>query len=420
MRNDETEIHDTFAHLDLANHLIVSAPLASSGDIYHVAAVLILLKSLEKKLPTVLLTYDTKPTDDGKAVPSNVKHVKTYHHAVQRSAGFLKGLGFGKQCETRDIGGDVKAYYVTTREAALVSFLRQDFPARSYVDQRSCTGIISWHIRETKFENTTSILRDGFKRWENEDYFSKGDVLNIKKYSNDAINGITKKFENRPFVVIQIRQSSGQGANNEHHVGVILLYADSRVAGNTGYSDCLYFKPFSSKSNKEMLSAEQQDSETQKDLAKFFHLQLLLKLFELPNCKGIIGNTSGTLDIAAFIGHKVFNIHHLDPEKKIDYQDYRLFMQMVFLAIQLRFEWERYGDKSDPNQENALLINLLKWINTGEKPCLPKKSLPAGASLTCFSSVKSSTAAPRELPFWQNLKAETDRSFESLTIKSAL
>lgn len=53
---------------------------------------------------------------------------------------------------------------------------------------------------------------------------------------------------------------------------------------------------------------------------------------------GIIGGTSGTLDVAAFMGIRVFNIHEFkdaskSSDKLIPYQDYRILLQAQFMTI---------------------------------------------------------------------------------------
>ena len=75
-------------------------------------------------------------------------------------------------------------------------------------------------------------------------------------------------------------------------------------------------------------------SEFTYDYGKLLHLQLFLTLKETEGAiqlKGIIGNTSGTLDLAALIGHRVFNIHTLGSQHQ--YQDCRVIMQQEFLTL---------------------------------------------------------------------------------------
>ena len=53
----------------------------------------------------------------------------------------------------------------------------------------------------------------------------------------------------------------------------------------------------------------------------------------MENLKGIIGNTSGTLDLAAFLGHKVYNCHEFDDT--LNYQCVRILIQSEFLTVEL-------------------------------------------------------------------------------------
>jgi hypothetical protein len=44
---------------------------------------------------------------------------------------------------------------------------------------------------------------------------------------------------------------------------------------------------------------------------KLYHLEFLLQLSKKENVKGIIGNTTDCLDLAAFIGYNVVNFHQI-------------------------------------------------------------------------------------------------------------
>ena len=116
-------------------------------------------------------------------------------------------------------------------------------------------------------------------------------------------------------------------------------------------------------------------SEKVTDYGKLLHLQLLLtfKEEEEIQLKGIIGNTSGTLDLAAFIGHRVFNIHTLGPSQ-LRYQDCRVIMQQEFFTL----GFYKKEEEKELMQELQLLITapdlqtpdatlLRQWIE-GQKP----------------------------------------------------
>eukprot|EP00731_Ephydatia_muelleri_P037649 Em0528g5a len=107
------------------------------------------------------------------------------------------------------------------------------------------------------------------------------------------------------------------------------------------------------------------------DYGKLLHLQLLLTLKEEEEAiqlKGIIGNTSGTLDLAAFIGHRVFNIHILGQPSPHQYQDCRVIMQQEFFT--LGFYQKEHEEK--------LMQELQQWIE-GQSP--PAKKIEGNPNL---------------------------------------
>ncbi|CAO5682664.1 MAG: hypothetical protein HEEMFOPI_01737 [Holosporales bacterium] len=99
------------------------------------------------------------------------------------------------------------------------------------------------------------------------------------------------------------------------------------------------------------------------DYGKFYHLRLLLKLTEMQNLK-IIGNTSGTLDLAAFLGHNVYNLHIWDAS--VNYQCARIIIQSTFLTLDLISK--DFLSQLEPTNKDW---KLLKWL-TGEKQKINK------------------------------------------------
>jgi len=93
------------------------------------------------------------------------------------------------------------------------------------------------------------------------------------------------------------------------------------------------------------------------DMAKLVHLELFLRLYDRRNeiqLLGIIGNTSGTLDLLSLIGHNVFNIHNFKAKPIFDYQDYRMFLQTSFLAVE--------------REDNVkLLENIVPWLQAARE-----------------------------------------------------
>lgn len=72
---------------------------------------------------------------------------------------------------------------------------------------------------------------------------------------------------------------------------------------------------------------------------KLAHLYLLLALYQKRDklrLRGVVGNTSGTLDLAALLGHCVLDIHNFQSQslaRVLNYQTYRLLMQFPWIAV---------------------------------------------------------------------------------------
>ena len=74
--------------------------------------------------------------------------------------------------------------------------------------------------------------------------------------------------------------------------------------------------------------------------AKLAHLHLLLELYHARvalRLRGVVGNTSGTLDLAALLGHSVLDLHNFQQLKtstqSIGYQSYRLMIQTPWMFV---------------------------------------------------------------------------------------
>jgi hypothetical protein len=152
------------------------------------------------------------------------------------------------------------------------------------------------------------------------------------------------------------------------------------------------------------------------DYGKLFHLEFLLQLFKIKNLIGIIGNTSGCLDLAAFIGHNVLNLHQF--HSKFNYQSYRIFLQSSFLIVEYfeedaikkalldrRRNWTNFSDKII--NENIPIAG--KWINrTPNTPTFPDKLL---ASVQKVQVDKKGFIDLHQIINWQDGKPEKRKIF---------
>lgn len=298
------------------------APVDSSGDIYQLLAFTILSIRERKQVPPILLTYDNDKTKK----------------QVERSYNFASLLGYEGYFYKMRVPYNNSTQPVS-RQRQLIDKLK-DREINWYIDNRLSTTIISDCIREYGFNNVTDIIRGGLKEW-NINLLGENNNEKINKYVESQIAAIKKVYNktNNPTIVIHYRYSGAANKKQnmcelvplmidwlkQDNYNLVCIYTDSRKKKAARFNNInVHIEPF-----------KDAKSDNSVDTSKLYHLKLLIRLFEERRdigLVGIIGNTSGTLDLAALIGHNVFNIHKFSTP--ITYQDYRIMLQTPFLNIQ--------------------------------------------------------------------------------------
>lgn len=323
-------------------------PIASSGDIYHNIAAIQLALRLGNKVPINYLT------EDNEEIKTQVKRAKLLTDA----------LGFN--CFTPLHVDHVKNY---NRPSAKQTQLEKKLIEKKviwYLDSRLSTSLISSFIARNDFNQAARILRIGFKQYANN--ISITEKQSVDNFVNHQIENIKKSIHpQKPLVIIHNRCSNTANKKQDlstvmpgiveflqhQQCNVIIIHADS--SRHQPFKDIVSIQPFT------------ENNITGKDLGKICHMALLLKLYEeTENFKiaGIIGNTSGTLDLAAFIGFKVLNLHSFSRKEgdtvstQIKYQDWRVLLQQYFMNV------INIDDVllCKPNEQNLLLNNISKWL----------------------------------------------------------
>lgn len=352
--------------------VMAMAPINSSGDIYHMLAFTILSLHHKKFVPLIMLTYD-KPAST--AVVPDLGYISTGDQ-VKRAYNFVSTLGYKDYFRVLQIDSSGASYQARRQEQLEAALKKEGY--KCYFDHRLSTTIISNHYEKYGFDETTKVLRAGLNQWEVS--YNEASATNnlckkkVEAYVEARLKEIKQRLQlqpSKPTVILHIRYA-GKGANGiqntdfsyfqhltnflQQHYNLIAIYADARKrGGGTLTNVSVQIKPF-----RDVIINDEID------LSKNVHLRLLLGIFEIRdtiNLRGVIGTTSGTLDIAAFIGHKVLNIHCFS--NPINYQDYRLFLQSTFLSIQERIE----GNEGYTSQTNT----CVKWLDTKQPSvvCLP-------------------------------------------------
>jgi hypothetical protein len=461
------------------------APVNCSGDVYHMLAFVILSLHYRTQIPPIFLTYDKPPS---KSIIQKQTELTTGDQ-VRRAINMTFWLGYKNCFVQRDI--PYNSAQPVARQTSLENMFNQ-LQVTDYIDHRLSTSIVADHFIRYGFEQTTNILRSGFRN-RNTNQELHQDYQFVDQYIRTQIDPVIKRISGNQQSTIIIHQRISDKSNSAQTLSsivprivaelklrqfnIIAIYTDGRSKGHKNLPNVdISFCPFQDtrdyaqtfilkdKQYKYILSYShniylswhnrkvgwfiacfnfkksvilngfienliREDeykwlnyvldilSKTpinvaeiteivrsnigfKRDLGKLAHLELLLRLYDLResiNLKGVIGNTSGTLDLATFIGHRVFNIHHFDnPSRGITYQDYRLLLQMSFLTV----------ERSD-NIIDILLNNLLIWLNN-PKQCrqplyLASSTIPSPLSEKGFYFLSSVKKMPMNnvSEYWQ-------------------
>ncbi|MAH61340.1 MAG: hypothetical protein CMF42_03520 [Legionellales bacterium] len=285
---------------------IYTPVLRSSGDVYHIAAFLILNDLYDYD---VFFAYD-----------------QTTLSSVQRSIYFLQQLGYKANLGLIDS----QAHHYYPRHKDVRSYLRQG--SKKAIDQRMLTLMISTHIlkdgKKTVTQKIKEVLLDPKYLKVQQSYFFK-----ITDWIREIRTSVIKQLNQRPFVILHHRCS--KYANKQQtledfwgkyklflksidYTWVMIMVSDQP---NRTHDQCIY--AFGPKGIPSVLE-------------KFCHIHLIHTIAALPHCLGIVGSTSGTLDILALTGLNIVNIHLFSKTTAVgncSNQDFRLLSQSLWQHI---------------------------------------------------------------------------------------
>jgi hypothetical protein len=379
-------------------------PMNSSGDSYHILAYLILSLSHQKTVPAILLTYD------GVAEIRDTESKMNSYTQVQRTMHFARVLGYGNYFKTAFIDTGT-CQRENNRQSKLEEYLGTT-EYTHYIDQKALTTIISDHFRLSR-DSTAQRLRDGFNKYSPQ-YLSQYACTQLVKKARDEVQRIGANPN--PLVVMHVRYSSK--ANEKQNMEDGAIGKLSNYVKSKGYNVWFIFTDGRKSGSFKSLGANRTDpfpfiTTDNKDNGKYFHLQLLLNLRTLPNLRGIIGNTSGTLDLAGFLGHNVYNLHNV--QQAFDYQSCRILIQSSFLTVErlnfdlleiaLRDHQGKLGEFSDATAQ-VHLPRLNNWMTGFQRV--------DARIVTSRSTINSYNAGYRELFFVKKLLGNLFDPLQSL------
>lgn len=303
---------------------IYCPPVNSSGDIYHIATYLIMCRVMEQDVPTTVLYYDNE---------KNIMQAK-------RSKWFLNALGFVnvflEQLE-------YSSGHAPVRSAKAVVAV-QAYSEKA-VDQKTTTSLISY-ANLMYGKSLTNLVREFIL----DRTLARTKGLPAYQWANERVNSATKalRLHQTNFVVLNLRNSK-DGANASQNLTDQQLKVISKSLAKEG---CALVILDVGSTQGEVFSNRYSTSEYANSIAinafpeietlgskysKFPHIQLLQQFSRLDTFKGVIGNTSGTLDIAAFMGIRSLCIHRFKAESTrniiVPYQDLRILLQANIMSV---------------------------------------------------------------------------------------
>ena len=273
-----------------------------------------------------------------------------------RGRRFLAGLSFGN---VKVLRFESKSYQPAPRLKSSLDAV--EGYSESAVDQKTTTSLISHYVMLYGDFITKSIFKHIA------DLSMKKKALPAYTWANEQIINIIKKLDivNKNFVIINLRASIK--ANKDQDFTRPQLYKLARalklqdiqmVILDVGSEEGMWFskRQEADFASNMAISVFPDIEGLHRNFGKFPHIFLLQQLSRFNTCLGVIGNTSGTLDIAAFMGIRTLCLHKFKATSsrniKVPYQDLRILLQANTMSVY------------DPAMGLDGLANFVnKWIN---------------------------------------------------------
>jgi hypothetical protein len=333
--------------------LIIQEPMNSSGDVYHHLAYVMLCRELAKLPPGIIIHIFEDGALDRAAPPKATESTLKVAHQCFRAEFLIKKL---------DQGAFFKFHHIVTlasrpnvRKDAAMKFAEVDH-AEWRFNFRYVTTCLARCILEHGLVKVQSILRAGFNARTPCDPCEQRIRNKIKPFIDNLKTWhATKKPADR-CLVIQMREASTSnqkqnlidiweplrkaiGIKWPQVTKVVCVFASGYTKTKEVNSKCKnalrlvqtddYFLPF---------LPDTAAACSHQDIGKLYHISVymeLLQFYKDGSLLGVIGNTSGLLDVVGMIGHHVLNIHHVDSLAQWSHLDARMMLQTTFLTVQL-------------------------------------------------------------------------------------
>lgn len=338
-----------------SRYIIGNPALKSSGDIYHILPYIGISRKLGFDVPEVVFVYDSPDTKK----------------QAMRAIGFANLFGYSDVFRTHEI-------LTATRPRARTTNLRQyvaELTTPYYlIDQKATTLLLAKLIQNSGFKKVSNLIVQLLL--EQLASAAKHDAVTMQKiqqWVECQFERIKKAAAGKEIILFNKRVAAG--SNEDQDIGPEALAEIANIIQRKGCF-CWYLIADSNANGQadnqtSMFSADPTITPTEdaRGFYKLRHLLLLIRLRELPKLIGMAGNTSGTLDIAAFVGMWVYSFHTFSKSRGhiyVDYQDYRILLQQHFMSVGLPIV-KNSGGPADPD---GLLF--ASWIDSkGQKNIFP-------------------------------------------------
>lgn len=339
--------------------LILQEPLNTTGDFYHVLAYIALAEYFGYDIPELRLTYQE----------TNKKETELTY---LRNLALLELLGKSAlvtNTHGSNLGQLACSQSKARRFAARVGLREGNV---HFIDQKAVTLILAHLFISYRSLDVSFIIRSFLQNFSRD---LAEDVINlIGNFEKKIIDEI--RVSEKPYVVFHLRYAAARtsGHNVQHDLdderfvlplaqflaekghGILFVHSSSRKNLRTKYDveGSKVVRPFDKNNQPERsqfgsffpeslqkLVEFDGDGEVKEsspvDIGKLLHIHFFVRLYDLVRSGRdikVIGNTSGTTDCVALMGHNVFNIHKFSEEiDSFDYKDYRILMQLTFMSV---------------------------------------------------------------------------------------
>ncbi len=327
-----------------AYHLF-SPAVNCSGDIYHMAAYQLVCHHFAWHVPDVFLGWDVN---------------ETYGQAV-RGLNFMSIIGLEGKCHIINPSEVLEEKDVSVQSSrSFHSSVRSKKMRRALAKQNiiACDQKITTSFLNSAYQNygnkITEVLKEGFL--DRPAKLLPPDICHAIDQSVSEQQDKVKKFVGESsFILLHERYSHHANAQqdlSEQAINSIRVIAQSRrikvfvicttdiarYMKKNDLSDCIVpFAPL-----KYSMAGNTVTCDSKYD--KYRHMKLLFEISKLTGFVGVVGGTSGTLDVAALLGLRVFDLHSFAQSNKaffspnvktglIKYQDLRVCLQTVFMFV---------------------------------------------------------------------------------------